>query len=613
MKLLEHFRVLYRFLDESAGPTGEGEPIRVTIDALASALACTPRNVKLLLRRMEQAGWIAWQPGRGRGHGSELTLQAAPDELLVESALREAEAGDWQEAVKLLEEAAASGLGTEPAGRLLSRLLVAGGYTTRTEGERRKDVLRFPSYRPLDGLDPAYAIRRTELHMISQLFDTLVWYDPVKGSCEPNLVYGWEADRTCRSWTFVLRKGIWFHNGRELRAIDAVYTLQRLSDNARSPYGWIGANIRGIHPHDETMFTVTLAEPDPSFPAKLSVSGASIVPQELNGLSPEAFARSPIGTGAFRLVRNDRQALALEANPYAGKSRPFLDRVEAWFIPELYENMNAGMALDRYGANFQQYPYAQLHAGWTRTERIDSGCKYMTVNLNKPGPLRSPALRRAIAHALELRRMIRELGGNRHVPASGFVWDHDDGEHTEEAAFESPAQALNLCEQKISLELHTYPGAGNEKDAEWIVGALAGIGIRLQLVYHPFDELMRLVSDGLSSADFILLEQANEPDPEAVFPMLAQSKQSPLACHMGCGLRAEWNDIMKSNESDLHRASRLERLRGFERRLYAERAVLFLYRMLQTAFYPEEWTGVELTSYGWVDYRKLRARRPALP
>lgn len=46
----------------------KGETISVTIGELANVLYCTPRNVKLILRKLAEDGFIQWRGGVGRGH-----------------------------------------------------------------------------------------------------------------------------------------------------------------------------------------------------------------------------------------------------------------------------------------------------------------------------------------------------------------------------------------------------------------------------------------------------------------------------------------------------------------------------------------------------------------
>ncbi|MFD1906311.1 SgrR family transcriptional regulator [Paenibacillus rhizoplanae] len=50
------------------------QPIPVTIEQLTGILHCTPRNVKFILRKLEEQQLIAWIPGRGRGNRSQMTF-----------------------------------------------------------------------------------------------------------------------------------------------------------------------------------------------------------------------------------------------------------------------------------------------------------------------------------------------------------------------------------------------------------------------------------------------------------------------------------------------------------------------------------------------------------
>ncbi|WP_425283813.1 SgrR family transcriptional regulator [Lihuaxuella thermophila] len=52
----------------------ENVPFPVRVAELAEILCCSPRNVKHLLKKMETAGFIKWEPGKGRGNRSKLTF-----------------------------------------------------------------------------------------------------------------------------------------------------------------------------------------------------------------------------------------------------------------------------------------------------------------------------------------------------------------------------------------------------------------------------------------------------------------------------------------------------------------------------------------------------------
>src|SRR5215510_13842782 len=78
-------------------------------------------------------------------------------------------------------------------------------------------------------LDPALVTDVYGGAIVRQIFDGLVQFDanlrPI-----PALAEFWEASRDGHTWTFALRQGIKFHNGREVVAQDVVYSFTRLLD-----------------------------------------------------------------------------------------------------------------------------------------------------------------------------------------------------------------------------------------------------------------------------------------------------------------------------------------------------------------------------------------------
>src|SRR5574343_1990831 len=73
MRLHEQYRLLQQHYGE--------QPVSPDVAELAALLACSPRNVRLQLAKMQQQGWLAWQPGRGRGHRSVLQCLQPPQDL----------------------------------------------------------------------------------------------------------------------------------------------------------------------------------------------------------------------------------------------------------------------------------------------------------------------------------------------------------------------------------------------------------------------------------------------------------------------------------------------------------------------------------------------------
>ena len=57
-----------------------------------------------------------------------------------------------------------------------------------------------------------------------------------KGSAAPELAENWEATPDAKQWTFNLRKGVEFHNGKTVDADDVIYTINlNRGENTKSP------------------------------------------------------------------------------------------------------------------------------------------------------------------------------------------------------------------------------------------------------------------------------------------------------------------------------------------------------------------------------------------
>ncbi|GMX64792.1 SgrR family transcriptional regulator [Paenibacillus elgii] len=608
MRLEEHYLRLYRGLH----PRGLEGGTEATLAELAGLLHCTERNVKLLLRGMQTRDWIRWEPGRGRGNRSRLELRAEPDRLLLEQVKERLAQGRLHEAVALAEQ----GTDTPEGRRQFAELLQeAFGYRREPSPDEKQgsvEVLRFPSYRQLGSLDPVYATRRTELHMIRQLFDTLVRYDGETAGFLPGLAHHWElvADEGGRErWIFALQKHVRFHNGQPFTARDAVYTLERLhgAGQPHSPYAPLYEGFEAVTALDDFRLEIRLREPLAPLLGLLASPAASIVP---DGLTPD-FAFRPVGTGPFRLAERESRFLALEAFADYYKRRAHLDRVEMWCLPSTYDGNEDPGAEDEAelgGLNFRHYrPYresgeSRLQEHWLEETNIDRGCKFIALNWRSgaSSPWADTGLRELLASVLRNGSVQFELDGNRGPLANRFIRDME-GDALDIASPRAPDRKVRGY--RLTLRLVTYAGAGHERDAAWLQRALAPYGIRLELSFVPYEALFEEAT--LAEADLYLLEQPVQEDAEWTLLTLLANANSPVRRCMSPELNEIARRLCAALPGEPSRARRLALLGRLEETLLRERAVILWYRWQQSASYPPGLRDVSISSLGWVDYRKL--------
>jgi peptide/nickel transport system substrate-binding protein len=152
------------------------------------------------------------------------------------------------------------------------------------------------------------------------------------GKIVPWLAERWHtADN--RNYTFFLKKGVRFHNGRELKAADVKFVIERaMNPETKHPYPQYYAAISDIVVKDDYTITFALKAPTANFLLNLARQGSVIYPRE----AVDTLKSAPVGTGPFTLadwVRGDK--IVLKRNPeYHVKGLPKLEQVTFRFIAD---------------------------------------------------------------------------------------------------------------------------------------------------------------------------------------------------------------------------------------------------------------------------------------
>lgn len=199
-----------------------------------------------------------------------------------------------------------------------------GGGAATTSGPVRGGVLRVGMAAPRS-LDPLRAQSAAEVVLADLLYDTLTTVDPRTGEVRPGLATRWEAGPGLRSFTFHLRPGARFGDGRPVRAADVVFTL----DRARVPGSGLSAlvtpalgAVSEVAAPDAGTVVVSLTEPFPDLPAVLAHPALGVVPA---GAPAAELADGVPGSGPFAVAERDGGVIRLRR---ARGSPALLDGVE---------------------------------------------------------------------------------------------------------------------------------------------------------------------------------------------------------------------------------------------------------------------------------------------
>ena len=181
-------------------------------------------------------------------------------------------------------------------------------------------------------LDPALATEPDELQLLWLVHTPLVTYRRASGREGMQLVPALADDLPKASddgltYRLSLRPGLTYSNGAPVRPGD----FERAVDRVRalhSPLAHLYDEIVTIEANARTgAISITLAQPDPSFPYLLALPSSAPVPRG----TPQAdlTRRPPPGVGPYRLVRSESRAALLRTRGFvlSGVSPGHVDRI----------------------------------------------------------------------------------------------------------------------------------------------------------------------------------------------------------------------------------------------------------------------------------------------
>jgi peptide/nickel transport system substrate-binding protein len=287
----------------------------------------------------------------------------------------------------------------------------------------------------IDSIDPARAYSGSSWQLLSVVYDGLVGFKRVGGTDGNTLVPDLASKLPAptgngRTYTFRLRKGIKFADGRELKASAVRDTLERLfrvyADQAYYE-GIVGGPAcrkqpkrcdlsKGVLTDDDTgIVTIRLRAPDPDFLYKLALPFASVVPTG----TPAAGKRPVPGTGPYRIEYTNRRIRLVRNRHFRVWSKAAQpEGIPDEIVLELAGTADAQVtAVQRGRADFLLYfPRNRLQEARTRYAAQlhitpTAATSYVVLNTKRP-PFNDLRARRAVAYAVDRGRLVDAFGGN---------------------------------------------------------------------------------------------------------------------------------------------------------------------------------------------------------
>jgi peptide/nickel transport system substrate-binding protein len=244
------------------------------------------------------------------------------------------------------------------------------------------------------------------------IYENLVWIDHAL-EAKPELAERWEQ-RSPTEYVFHLRRGVKFHDGKEMDAQDVKYSYDRVRDPKVSP----GANdllfIKQIDAADKYTVRFTLTGPAATFLVNLGGKYNGVIPKDAGG-DGKALLTKAVGTGPFSVDEFDpSRRLVLRRNAaYWGTPKPTLDAIVFQAIPD-ESSIVAGLRTGQVQmAEFSSALSFRVAKSVATLEAVQArSTRWVVLDLaGDQEPTSKPEVRQAIALALD-RAAILQIAGN---------------------------------------------------------------------------------------------------------------------------------------------------------------------------------------------------------
>ena len=317
------------------------------------------------------------------------------------------------------------------------------------------------------------------------------------GTLKGELAESWEASADAKTWTFKLRQGVTFHNGKAFDADDVIASLQmHTAEGAKSAAKPIVASITEMKKMGSHELQFTLAAGNADFPFLLSDYHILMFPA---GQIEEAIAKG-IGTGMYKVDSFEpgvRAVVSRVDGHYKDGQAGWFDSIEAIAINDAAARMNALMTGQVDAVNRVDFKTEPLMRANPNVEIFEvTGNQHFTFPmLTNVAPYDQVKVRKALKHAIDRQEMVDKilLGhgavGNDHPigPANQyFASDLPQNDYDPDMA---KALLKEAGVDNLSIDLSAsdaaFPGA---VDAAQLYQASAkGAGININVVQEPAD------------------------------------------------------------------------------------------------------------------------------
>jgi peptide/nickel transport system substrate-binding protein len=265
--------------------------------------------------------------------------------------------------------------------------------------------------------------------VVGNIYDCLLRFDE-NLKPQPQLATEWSISPDQLTYTFKLKRGVNWHDGKPFTADDVTFSFEKFLVQFQPRVRIAMASVEDVKALDSHTVVFKLHTPFPAFLSLMDASASPIVPKhqlgELDLSKP--LAVQPIGTGPFKLKEWQRGAfIHLEKNAdYHMAGLPKIDNVYWHIIPDAasraaaFESGKVDVLPGGTAEYFDVARLAQLPGVQVTTKGWEKFAPHAWLWMNHRNPLfQNVKLRQAVLHAIDRPAMAKVIWNGYATPATG--------------------------------------------------------------------------------------------------------------------------------------------------------------------------------------------------
>jgi peptide/nickel transport system substrate-binding protein len=373
---------------------------------------------------------------------------------------------------------------------------------------------KVPTFDPRKSSDSA--VERLRQLLFNSLMRKGDNFEPV-----PDLAESVTVAPDYKTFTFKIRSGIKFHDGKSLSALDVKYTFETMMSRADlTKRASFTQDLATVEAPDPQTVVFRCKNPFPSLPGDIIPIG--IIPEG----SSDQQDKKPVGTGPFRFISHtDEQEIVLSAYDQYFEGRPTVDGIRVKIVPDnstRESELRKGSVDLALNADLEPVTVEALQKVSDLKVQIADGTNLAHLGLNLLDPvLKDVRVRQALAYAIDREAIIRDVlrgqgkAANSLLPVKQAAYEPEVRAYAYDLAkaqelLDQAGYKRNGDQPRFKLTLKTSTLSFARKVGETLQDQLRRAGVNLELQSLENQKLTQDLTDGSFQLYFRILVGGNQ-------------------------------------------------------------------------------------------------------